>query len=217
MTLCHRALPERALLTPELGHGPTMGAGRAHEHQKGCDSAGRRVSKWQFYEKKSSQYQDASYTSKPAPPPTPSPSLGTDGHGRMAGLKPERRGEGLGLLPGEVVSAGPALGHAGTQLVKAPTLHCASRKHRWVGLVTSSMSGGAERAKKRERAETEEAAEGSGLPTRDPRDGWQLARGGGAGQQTRAARASSAADPCEQLQVPRPSRGARVTDHRMAF
>lgn len=87
----------------------------------------------------------------PLSQPPPAPSLGTDGHGRMAGLKPERRGVGGSWSPsrgGGVCS--PALGHAGTQPVKASTLQCGSRKHRWTGLVTSGMSGGAEQPKDRE-------------------------------------------------------------------
>ena len=58
---------------------------------------------------------------------------------------------GLGLLPGGGgFWRARALRQAGAQPVKALTLQCESRRHRWTGPVTTSMSGGAKWAKTRE-------------------------------------------------------------------
>lgn len=53
---------------------------------------------------------------------------------------------GLVLFP-EAAAGGPAVGVRGPSLSR-PWRVCESRKHRWAGLVTASMSGGAQQAKK---------------------------------------------------------------------
>ena len=85
---------------------------------------------------------------KAASPPSP----GTDGHGRTVSLRDRGMcgAGGLGPLPG-----GGGCWSAWAFDARGPSFSrlwhlCESRKHRWIGLVTTSMSAGAKEAKKRE-------------------------------------------------------------------
>lgn len=167
--------------------------------------------KWQFCTKKWSQCKKMlviylKAVSLPAP--------GADGHSRTVSLGDGGcvcmcvrwwDGGGLVLFP-ETAAGGPAVGVRGPSLSR-PWRVCESRKHRWVGLVTASMSGGAQQAKRegvlkyekaRERfQQPETGTEGAEMKT-------QLERGDGRGvdQQAHFKGASSTIDPCGQMQGP---------------
>ena len=111
--------------------------------------------KWQFCTKKWSQCKKMLVTHLRA---ASLAAPGADGHGRTVSLGDGGcvcicvwwwGGGGLVLFPEETAAGRTAVGVQGPSLLR-PWRLCESRKHRWVGLVTASMSGGAQQAKKRE-------------------------------------------------------------------